>query len=131
MNPEDKNIRKYWLTVRLNDQEHKELDGFYEASTCRQLSDYVRKIILNKPVNIKYRNVSVDDFLKEFLQLKKELNAIGNNFNQAVHKLHTLEKIPEFHHWVMRNEQDKTILFNKIDSILNRLNEIYLIWSRS
>jgi hypothetical protein len=31
----------------------------------------------------------------------------------------------------MRNEQDKTILFNKIDSILNRLNEIYLIWSRS
>ena len=31
---------------------------------------------------------------------KKELNAIGNNFNQAVHKLHLLDKIPEFRVWI-------------------------------
>jgi len=32
--------------------------------------------------------------------LKRELNGIGNNFNQAVHKLHLLDKIPEFRAWI-------------------------------
>jgi hypothetical protein len=73
----------------------------------------------------------VDDFLKEMLHLKKELNAIGNNFNQAVHKLHTLDRIPEFQQWILRTEQDKAILFTKIDTILSRLHELYLIWSQS
>jgi hypothetical protein len=131
MSTEGKDIRNYWLTVRLSEQEHSHLQQYFRESTCRQLSDYVRKIVLNRPVNIKYRNVSVDDFLKEMLHLKKELNAIGNNFNQAVHKLHTLDRIPEFQQWILRTEQDKAILFTKIDTILSRLHELYLIWSQS
>ena len=51
---------------------------------------------------MKFRNQSADDFLKEMLVLKKELNGIGNNFNQAVHKLHLLDKIPEFRAWVIQ-----------------------------
>ncbi len=48
----------------------------------------MREVVLQKPVLINFRNQSADDFLKDMLGLKKELNAIGNNFNQAVHKLH-------------------------------------------
>ena len=131
MTPEGKKIRSNWLTVRLNPDETEQLNKYFKDSTCRQLSDYVRKIILNKPVNIKYRNASLDDFLKEVLLFKKELNAIGNNFNQVVHKLHTLEKFADFEQWAISNERDKIRLFDKINSILNRLNEIHSLWSRS
>ena len=33
-----------------------------------------------------YRNQSLDDFMTEMMQLRSELNSIGNNFNQAVKK---------------------------------------------
>ena len=49
---------------------------------------------------------AVDDFLADMLALKKELNAVGNNFNQSVHKLHMLDHLPEFRAWAMKNEQD-------------------------
>jgi hypothetical protein len=121
-------IREKWLTVRLSDIEHAELQRHFTNSTCRGLSDYVRKLILSKPINVKYRNASVDDFLADMLALKKELNALGNNFNQSVHKLHTLDHVPEIHQWAMTNERSKEALFQKIDQILNRVNELHKLW---
>ena len=123
-----KNIRDKWLTVRLNDEEYTELQRLFKNTTCRQLSDYVRRIILGRPLNVKYRNASVDDFLADMLAMKKELNAVGNNFNQSVHKLHTLDHYPEIRQWAARNEQEKVVLFDKIDTIMKRVNELYKLW---
>jgi hypothetical protein len=39
---------------------------------------------LNKPVTVKYRNESADVIMTAMIQLKNELNPIGNNINQAV-----------------------------------------------
>jgi hypothetical protein len=93
------------------------------------LSDYIRRVLLKKPVVVKYRNQSADEFLSEMILLKKELNAIGNNFNQSVKKLHTLDDVPEFKSWIIQNETSKQILFNKINEIYNRMNQLYEIWS--
>ncbi|WP_206683265.1 plasmid mobilization protein, partial [Escherichia coli] len=71
-----------------------QLEKFQQKTTEKDTSSYLRKVALQKPVTVKYRNESADDFLLDMLNLKKELNAIGNNFNQAVHKLHILDKIP-------------------------------------
>lgn len=123
-----KNIRDKWLTVRLNPEEYDQLQRLFKNTTCRQMSDYVRRVILGRPVNVKYRNASVDDFLTDMLTMKKELNALGNNFNQTVHKLHTLDHVPDIRQWAIRNEQEKVILFEKIDTILKRVNELYKLW---
>src|SRR5678816_3223242 len=88
---ETKQVRKGWLTVRLNEDEEKKLNKFYSRTTSNSLSEYARDVLLREPVNVIYRNQSADEFLEEMIQLKKELNAIGNNFNQTVHKLHTLD----------------------------------------
>jgi hypothetical protein len=125
---QEKNIRDKWLTVRLNDEEYAELQRLFKNTTCRQLSDYVRRIILGRPLNVKYRNASVDDFLTDMLVMKRELNAVGNNFNQSVHKLHTLDHVPEIRQWAIRNEQEKVVLFDKIDTIMKRVNELYKLW---
>jgi hypothetical protein len=129
--PQEKTIRDKWLTVRLNSQEYTQVQRLYKSTTCRQLSDYIRRIILSKPIHVKYRNASVDDFLTEMILLKKELNAVGNNFNQSVHKLHTLDHIPEIRHWAIKNEEEKAILFNKIDAIMKRVNDLHRLWFQS
>jgi len=88
----------------------------------------MRKVSMQKPVTIKYRNQSADDFLKDMLGLKKELNAIGNNFNQAVHKLHLLDKIPEFRVWINHYESLQQSLVSKVEEIKLTVNKLYEEW---
>ncbi len=55
--------------------------------------------------------------MTELIQLKKELNSIGNNFNQSVKKLHTLHQISEFRQWLEANEKQQQVLLNKVEEI--------------
>jgi len=125
----DKIIRSKWLTIRMTQEEYQQLEQLAKKTTSRNVSDYSRRVLLQKPVNIKYRNQSLDDFLADMLVLRKELNAIGNNFNQAVHRLHSMQFVPEILHWVLINEQDKTQILRQIETISNKINEAYKLWS--
>lgn len=66
--------------------------------------------------------------MTEAIQLRNELNGIGNNFNQAVKTLHTLQQIAEFRNWVMTYESEKLKLFNKIAEIKNHIQKIGEKW---
>jgi len=123
-----KQIRKGWLTVRLNEDEEKKLNKFYSRTTSNSLSEYARDVLLREPVNVLYRNQSADEFLTEMILLKKELNAIGNNFNQVVHKLHTLDHIAEIKGWTILNESSKKNFMKKVEEIKEKMNQIYWQW---
>jgi hypothetical protein len=125
---ETKQVRKGWLTVRLNEDEEKKLNKFFSRTTSGSLSEYARDVLLREPVNVIYRNQSADEFLAEMILLKKELNAIGNNFNQAVHKLHTLDHDAEIKAWATLNEASKKNFMKKIDEIKEKMNQIYQQW---
>jgi len=127
---ETKQVRKGWLTVRLNEDEEKKLNKFFSRTTSGSLSEYARDVLLREPVNVIYRNQSADEFLTEMILLKKELNAIGNNFNQAVHKLHTLDRVPEIKAWAILNESSKKVFIKKVDEIKEKMNQIYQKWSQ-
>lgn len=129
MEKENKKVRRHFVKTRMNDQELESLTTLFKTTTERALSNYLRKVALQKPVTVKYRNESADEFLKEMLQLKKELNAIGNNFNQAVKKLHVLDKIPEFRFWINQHYGLHTELVAKIEQIKLRMNQLYEKWS--
>ncbi len=62
------------------------------------------------------------------LELKKDLNGIGNNFNQAVHKLHILDKIPEFRSWINQNDGLQKLLVGKVEEIRLRIAQLYDQW---
>jgi mobilization protein MobC len=121
-------VRNKLVVIRMNKIEFEKAENFRKKSTERNISSYLRKLSLQKPVTIKYRNQSADDFLKDMLLLKKELNAIGNNFNQAVHKLHLLDRIPEFRDWVHQNDILLKTLVAKVEEIKLRMNQLYEEW---
>jgi len=128
MKKQEKEVRKKMVVVRMNDNEFEQMEKLRKKSTERNLSSYVREVVLQKPVLINYRNQSADDFLKDMLGLKKELNSIGNNFNQAVHKLHILDKIPEFRVWVNHYDGLHQLLVSKVEEIKLRMNQLYEEW---
>lgn len=121
-------MRNKMVVVRMNPNEFEQIEKLRKKSTERNLSSYIREVVLQKPVFINYRNQSADDFIKEMLELKKELNAIGNNFNQAVHKLHILDKIPEFRVWINQYDAVQKVLVAKVEEIKLRMNQLYDQW---
>src|SRR6185312_8944682 len=88
------------VTIRFKPAEYAKIHQKCSRSTSPQLSHYMRQLLLEKPVVVKYRNESLDQVMEELVVLRKELNNIGNNLNQAVRKLHTLSRIPEFRNWL-------------------------------
>src|SRR3954453_4994174 len=119
----EREVRNRLVMMRMNESEYELLEKYWKMTTERHLSNYLRKVCLQKPVVVKYRNASADDFLSSMLQLKKDLNGISNNFNMAVKKLHILEKIPEFRTWLILNESLQRAVNANIEEIKSRITD--------
>ena len=128
MKKQESDLRKTLIQIYMNDAEVKMVKKYKEQTTERSLSAYMRKVSMQKPVTIKYRNQSADDFLKEMLELKQELNAIGNKFNEAVHKLQLLDRIPEFRSWINHYESVQQSLMSKVEEIKLKVSQLYEQW---
>lgn len=125
---EPKNLRNKWLHLRLSEAEYKKIKNGFSKSTKRKISEYVRSILLGKPITIYTRSKSLDDFISEMILLRNELNSMGNNFNQSVKKLHTLDEISEIKIWAILNEKSKEIFIKKVEEIKEKINQISDKW---
>ena len=121
---------KEWISFRVKPEEYDKIHKLFQQTSCRKLSEYARKVLLKKPVVFKYRNQSADSFLAEMILLKNELSAIGNNFNQAVKRLHTLDHYSQMRSWLLLYDSTHLSFLNKTDEIKERLNQIYELWSQ-
>jgi hypothetical protein len=117
-----------WLHIRLKETDYNKINQKFSKSTCRKLSEYARRVLLEKQITVNQRNQSLDDFMSEMIRLRNELNAIGNNLNQSVKKLYALSQIQEFKSWIISNENTTKILFEKVDEIKNKINQISDKW---
>ena len=116
------------IGLRLTADEYAKIEKKWKASTCRKLSEYVRRSIFERPIVTTYRNSSIDDLMTELVRLKCELNGIGNNFNQVVKKLHTLNQIAEFKSWLIVYDVEKRVLQNKVNEIRMNIKRIVEVW---
>lgn len=129
MSDEKKN-RIRIIGLRLTMAEYEDLERKWQKSNCRKLSDYGRRMLFGKPMVSNYRNKSLDESMAEAMLLRKELNAIGVNFNQAVHRLHTLDHLPQMQHWLAAFEGDKKVFFDKVDEIVLQMEKVAAAWLR-
>ncbi|MFH6999408.1 plasmid mobilization protein [Flavobacterium sp. FlaQc-57] len=126
-----KNNRTKWLHLRLNADEFELIQKQFKKTTCRKLSDFARKNLLQKPMVLKYRNQSLDELIQELIQLRFQLNAVGNNFNQSVKKLHTIAEISDLKKWMTAFESDKKGLFETVEKIKTNIENLSQKWLQS
>jgi hypothetical protein len=105
------------LYIRVSEAEYGQIQTQFSKTTDRKLSGYARKILLGKPVTIIYHNQSLEDIVMVLTKLQSDLNGIANNYNQAVHKLHALEQIPEYGSWILTYERDRKKMLEDISEI--------------
>ncbi len=127
---DQKNNRNRLVGVRFSMEEYASLKSNFQSTTSRQLSDYIRRILLNKKVTVFTRNKSLDEFMAEMMALRTELNALGNNFNQIVKRLHALQHFEEIKAWLIINESTKQILLRKVEEIKSKINQFSDKWSQ-
>jgi len=127
---EKKDNRSKRIYIRLKPGEYNVLHEAFEKTTMKKFSEYTRSVLLKGPVIIYTRNKSYDEFIEELVKLKSELNAIGNNFNQAVKKLHTITHDEEIKGWALLNEKSKELFNKKIDEIELKMIKISEQWSQ-
>jgi len=121
--------RSEWLHIRLTPDELKTISGNHQRTTSRELSAFARKRLLEEPLTYYTRNASLDEGLQELVQLRKELNAIGNNLNQQTKKLNSFTVAPGLSVMVeslktVREQVNKHL--TEINSAINQLAKQWL-----
>ena len=116
------------IKCRLTLQEYQLLEKKWKATTCRKLSEYVRKCLFDKPITTFYRNKSEDEGIAELSRLRTELNQIGVNLNQAVKRLHAIQNLDEFKSLIASYEIEKRMLANKVDEVKRHVQKLAEKW---
>jgi hypothetical protein len=129
MTKKDNNPPK-WLTLRLKPEEYKSINTRFKKTMFRKMSEYTRSVLLNKPVTVIYRDESMDEVLEELILLRKELNAIGNNLNQAVRNINSAHGNADTRLWVNLLSVINSKLEPSIIQIKERMNNYADIWSQ-
>jgi len=116
------------LHVRLTPEEYQKLFKQFTTSSSQKLSEHIRKILLDKPIKMYHRNQSIDDLMAVLILLKDELNAIANNYNQVVKKLHMLNDKSDLSGWLSLNEIGRKALHEKVTEIKDKISQISEKW---
>jgi hypothetical protein len=101
--------QKTWFTFSLTREERVAFEAKFQLTICRSRNEYFRRLLLNQPVTIRHRNISIDDYIKEMLAFKKELLP--------------LLKDP--------GHPDNKVLCEKLDAILLYVEKQYRLWSHT
>ena len=119
------------LHVRLTDSELQLLNDRLAQTTCQQLSEYARRLLLQKPVTTYHRNQSLDELLPHLISTKNDLSALANNYNQVVRRLHLLQHNSELKAWLPMHEKILQLLIQKVTDIKLLIAKISDQWLQS
>jgi hypothetical protein len=125
---EDKRIQ--WKNLRFTPEEYQLLEKRFKKTSFRKLSEYMRNVLLEKPVTVNYRDNAMDDVLEEMILLRQELNAIGNNLNQAMRNINSAHGSADTRLWMNLLGVINTKLEPSINQIKDRMNQYADIWSQ-
>jgi hypothetical protein len=123
-----KENRTKWLTIRLTEKEYSILEERLKSTYCRKLSEYGRRILFGGTITVRLRNQSLDELMEELINLRKDLNALGNNFNQVVRKVNAVQRISELSMWLSIAEGFQKELLEKTAGIQSHISRLADVW---
>lgn len=116
------------IKLRVSEEELATIRAHQKKSTDRNLSQYLRKLAMGKPITVKVRNASADDFLRDMVLLKTALEEVCAQYEKATLRLKVLEKIPEFRSWLLLYDTSRLQLLEQVTRIDQRITQLYEQW---
>jgi|SRR6186713_1505485 len=83
------------LNLRLSQAEYDKIASHSANTTCRSVSEYCRKLLLEKPVRVYYRNKSFDEFEQRMIRIMPFLEESAHKLDEAIKALPNAYDIPQ------------------------------------
>lgn len=77
------------IGLRVSVEFYKKMEQWQTQSNCRSVSELARRILYKEEIIWYHKDSRLDETARELALIRKELNAIGNNINQAVRIMNT------------------------------------------
>ncbi|HEY6899692.1 MAG TPA: hypothetical protein VI233_03580 [Puia sp.] len=110
MKPRKSNAEFRFANVRYTAQEWEKLVALFDKTTCRSVSEYVRKVTLVKPIVQYFRNQSLDQLFDECIVFRNNMLAIR-------------QLLPENHSAIPRLLELQQQIFELFEKIANHVTE--------
>ncbi len=113
---ESQNQKEHRLNLRLSGTEYDKVRRHASSTTCRNLSEYCKKVLLNKPVRVLVRDQSFDDFEEDVVCLLPILDKQSGNFGRLLDSPNSAPALLDAHKEFMTTaNQIKELLINIAD----------------
>ncbi len=128
MKHSEKQGRSIAVGLHFTAKEYERLQEKFRRSCFRSFAPFVRDILFNRPITIKYRNESADDFLQEALKIKKELTRVGESVRQAVSTVSVKQDSASFQEAAMMLKEALSTYQEEMGRLNEKMVQIYELW---
>jgi chromosome segregation ATPase len=122
-------IRSVYLGLTYS--EYYTIERKYKTSTCHSLSEYLRKLLLGKPVTIIYRNQSLEDLIEEIVPLNNQINSVRDSVVELLEKLSLQDQIDPLTPSLETLELQINQLCKTVGETKKQIEKITHQWSQS
>lgn len=120
--------RVHMVHFALTKDEYNLLENGWKKSIIITFSEYIRRVLFEKPITFYTRNQSLDELVTELILLRRELNAIRKASEEAVLRLHMQDHLPEIRRWLEEFGHDQVRLISNVEEIKTNINSVSALW---
>lgn len=120
--------RSHAVWSKLTDEEFDLIETGWKKSTIVHLSEYLRRVLFEKPITFYMRNQSLDELMDELILLRRDFNTIRTNIDETVLRLHTQQHLPEIRRWIEEFERSQARLLSNVEDIKTKIHSIGTQW---
>lgn len=119
-----------WRTVyfQVDAARYQSLKEKCAQSTCRSLAEYLRKLILQEPVTVNYRNASLEDLITELSLTRRLLADAVRAFELSALNVSSVTGQQQLSSWLKTHESDRAQIVALIDQIHQYCRKTTYLW---
>ena len=121
-------LRIHKLTLCLNEKELARVRQKFSGTTCRNLSEYIRKAVLAKPVTFNQRNASLDEAMQELTRLRTQLLDIHSDWEKSFERLASTADQGQLPMWLAQHEIDRRKFLAHLQEIKSHITRAAQLW---
>jgi hypothetical protein len=125
--PSRQSLSKY-ICFRIDIDQYDLLRANCKQTTCRTLSQYIRKLLLAGPVTINHRNATMEELIVELSALRGQLARASRTFESAVDQLTGFQSAQQLGSWLLRFESERRDLATQIQTINGYIKKTAKQW---